>query len=189
MIFTPEMDLRIRQLYTPPYIRGQVAQQARQWKCGTSDIVRRRNQLEIPSLITPKPRKTWTQQEIIIVKENPHLSNNELRIALQRNGYERKQSAVQSFRLRSGWRSKLERDEISVGYTAQELAQIMGVQNKTVLRWIKSGELKARAEGGIQRCGCWRIKPSAVKQFMINYVHRWNPGSIDKFWLVETLTS
>jgi hypothetical protein len=186
--FTQEQDRRIQQLYTPPYVRGLVAQQARKWQCKINDIVNRREQLGLSALLTAEPRNPWTKVEIEILKQHPHLSHKAMRLLLRRNGYERTPTAIRSYRSRLGWRSRLELDEITVGYSAHGLAQILGVENCTVIRWIKSGELKATAEPGEQRCVCYRIKPSAVRRFLMDYLHRWEPRKVDKYWLVDILT-
>lgn len=188
MLFTPEHDAKIRELYTPPYVRGRIAHQARRWNCKVNDIVHRRDQLGIQALCPQGTRKPWGADEIELLNQNPHLTHHDLRLLMRRNGFERTANAIQILRFRQGWRNQVERDEVTAGYTCNGLADLMGVSSRTVWRWIKQGQLKAKKEGGDQRCDCYRIAAKSVRHFMQNYISLWEPGKVDKYWLMDILT-
>lgn len=93
-----------------------------------------------------------------------------------------------NFRFRDGWRFRVERDDMTVGYSAKGLAELLGVDATTVLRWIRQGFLKATQEGGQeQHCAFFRIQPKHLYLFLVDYVHYWEPAKADKYWLMDIL--
>lgn len=188
MNFTCEQDQRIRELYQPPYVRGKIAQQARQWNCKCSQVTHRARQLGVKHLLQRQSVRRWTKPEILLVRQNAHLTHEQLSQLLASSGYTRTSHAIDAFRFREGWRSGCERDEMTVGYTSQGLAKILGVWNSTVLRWIRLGWLKAQPEGGKEHCATYRIHHQELYKFLVTYVHYWNPAKVDKYWLIDVLT-
>lgn len=189
MNFTPEHDQRIRELYTPPYVRGLISAQARAWGCPCGHVTHRARQLGLTKLSQVGPQRRWTRQEIQLARKNAHMTHGQLRRVLANEGYERSLNAIENFRLRDGWRSHCERDEMTVGYTALGLSHILGVDNTTVIRWIRLGLLKAQTEGGVgDQCARYRIRHHELYEFMVNQVHYWEPAKVDKYWLIDVLT-
>lgn len=190
MNFTDEQEARIRELYTPPYVRGLITQQAHEWGCKVGCITHRAKQLGLAKLSWNGSTRRWTGEEIRIIREHAHRTIQEVRRALADAGFLRSLHAIDCFRLRDGWRSRVERDGGNVGYSAIGLAQLMGVDPATVTRWIRQGLLKAKKEGGTaSRCATYRIQPRGLRQFMTQHVHYWEPAKADKYWLIDVLTS
>lgn len=73
-------------------------------------------------------------------------------------------------------------------YSGNELERVMGVDHRTISRWISRGMLFARARrdkhGVILR---WEIRRKALREFMIAHPAEWHPGKCDRYWLVEIL--
>lgn len=189
MEFTPEMDARIVELYTEPLIRGSIAAQARVWKCKGNQINYRANQLQLIPTSRKKNSQRWTTKEIELLRSMAHLTHKKISSLFSDMGYQRTPDAIETFRIRDGWRARIEHNEIAVGYTAKGLAEIMGVDPKTIQRWIRLKYLKAQSEGGDIRIGFYRIKPKAIQRFLTNYIHYVDLTKIDKYWLIDILTS
>lgn len=189
MNFTDEQEARIRELYTPPYVRGLIAQQARDWGCQVGVITHHARKLGLAKLSWNTATKRWTAQEIQLVRKNAHRTHLEVQRALAVGGFHRSINAIEGFRLRDGWRSRCERDEMTVGYTGMGLAQILGVEPTTVNRWIRQGLLKAHQEGGTGKGVVYRIQPPALYEFLTKHIHYWEPAKADKYWLIDVLTS
>jgi transposase-like protein len=190
MHFTPEMEARIVELYTPPYVRGAIAAQARDWGCSTASVCHRARGLGLSPMAQQGGYPRWTPEEIRLLRQMPTLTHREASHALAKAGYSRTMESVMNFRLRDGWRSRVERDEMAVGYSAKGLANLLGVDATTVLRWIRQGLLKAtREEGTEKRCAFYRVQPKHLYDFLTQYVHYWEPAKVDKCWLMDVLTS
>jgi transposase-like protein len=190
MHFTPEMEARIVELYTPPYVRGAIAAQARDWGCSTASVCHRARGLGLSPMAQQGGYPRWTPEEIRLLRQMPTLTHREASHALAKAGYSRTMESVMNFRLRDGWRSRVERDEMAVGYSAKGLANLLGVDATTVLRWIRQGLLKAtREEGTEKRCAFYRVQPKHLYDFLTQYVHYWEPAKVDKYWLMDVLTA
>lgn len=189
MTFTDTMLQRIRELYEPPYVRGVIAQQAREWGCPCSHITHQARKLGLKQLSWNVGSRRWSTDEIQLMRRNPHYTNQAMANALQRQGFHRTANAVYLFRLRDGWNRTLERDEATVGYSAKGLSELMGVDPTTVVRWVRLGWLKGMCEGGSDiRCSSYRIQPKDLVRFLKHYIHYWEPGKADKYWLMDILT-
>lgn len=190
MHFTPEMEARIVELYTPPYVRGVIAAQAREWGCSTASVSHRARCLGLAPMAQQGGHHRWTADEIRLLRKMSTLTHREASHALAKAGYSRTMESIMNFRFRDGWRFRVERDEMAVGYSAKGLATLMGVDAVTVLRWIRQGMLKATQEGGQEKhCASYRIQPKNLYDFLTQHVHYWEPAKVDKYWLMDVLTS
>ncbi|MDR9502676.1 MAG: hypothetical protein RI601_12865, partial [Desulfurivibrionaceae bacterium] len=103
------------------------------------------------------------------------------------NGHQRSATAIAVKRVR------LKCDTIDIdNYTATQLAGELGVDIKTVTRWIEKGWLTATrkgtkrtaAQGGDQ----WHIKRKHIREFIIESIGIIDIRKVDKVWLVDILT-
>lgn len=190
MEFTPEMDARIVEMYTPPYIIGLISTQARAWQCNIGFITRRAKQLNLTPISHQRSVRRWKTEEILLLRKMPNLTHKEASHALHKSGYHRTPDAIAGFRFRDGWKASIERDESIVGYSAEGLAEILCVDPRTVQRWIRLKFLKAKKEGGNDktRVAYYRIQPKQVQDFLKDYVHYVDLSKIDKYWLINILT-
>lgn len=139
--------------------------------------------------ISPRFRESaWSEAEIALVAEQAHRRPSFLRALLKRNGFVRSETAI-AVKLK-----RIEADREDPDHcTATGLAGIMGVDAKTVSGWIAKGWLTASrrgtervaAQGGDQ----WWIDRRHIARFIVENVAAINFCKVDKFWLVELLTT
>ncbi len=188
MIFTEEQDQRIVELYqNENYMRGAVAKQAKEWGCRSSDLHHRMLKLRSTMQDGRPLRSCWLHEEMKVLETCNHKTHKEAQQLLKKAGYQRSVEAIKSFRYRLGWTARCERDEIATGFSANQLAGLLHVHTATVVRWIKKGYLKATEEGGIKQPRAFRVMPKDLKTFLIKNIHLWEPGNVDKYWLMDIL--
>ncbi len=185
MNFTADMDARVKELYTPPYVRGAIVRQARAWNVKVEFISRRARELHLQPISNARGSRQWTMDEIMLLRSVPHKNNQEASLYLKKKGYPRSKDACSSFRLRDGWRASVERDPSDIGYSANAVAELLGVNHGTIVRFIRMGYIKAKQASN----GIYRVLPRNLYEFMINHAHRWEPAKCDKYWLVDFLTN
>jgi hypothetical protein len=187
-VFTPEMDERIKEIYTPPYVRGLVVQQARAWGIKTEYVTHRARALGFNPLSWSIASKKWSAEEVRLLRSVPHKNSREASQYLKRKGYRRTPDACSTFRLRDGWKASKERDPTDIGYSAKAVAELIGVEPGTILRFIRLGYISAKRD--MQEQGvAHRISQKSLYEFMVNHVHRWEPAKADKYWLIDFLTN
>lgn len=77
-------------------------------------------------------------------------------------------------------------------FTAQSASDLLGVQQSTVIRWVKKGWLHAIRENHRKYSDDprhWKITRADLRKFMIENVAEWarSWARIDPFWLVDIL--
>lgn len=143
-------------------------------------------------LITPRFKEMpWTDAELELAAAHAGKTPKTIRKIMMSKGFVRTETAIMV---------KLKRTGIGTGrngddnhYTATGLSKILGVDNKTVTRWIINGLMKAtkrgtartEAQGGDE----WWIHRRDVRTFIVGNVHAVDFRKLDKFWLVDLLTS
>lgn len=129
----------------------------------------------------------WTDAEQKLLERYGHLAPSGIRRKLAAAGFFRSVAAIQI---------KLTRDRIKRnldGYSANSLANALGVDVHKVLTWIRRGLLRAERRGTdrteMQGGDTWWIADRAVRHFVLN-----SPGEIDlarveKMWFLDLLTA
>ena len=129
----------------------------------------------------------WSQAEIDIVLEAPHLGPRVLQRRLKKAGFERSEVAIVSTITRAGI-STTDPDH----YTANGLAKAFGVDVKVVTSWITKGWLHAKRRGTArveeQGGDQWWINRRNIKEFVKTSVQVIDFRKLDKVWLVDLLT-
>lgn len=138
-------------------------------------------------LVTPRFKEPdWTDEETTIVSDAAHKSPKALRGMLKRRGFERTETAI-IIKLKRLGCTREDPDH----YTAAGLAGLMGIDTKTVTRWIEKGWLKADRRGtertAIQGGDQWWIHRRAVRRFIVENVAVVDLRKVDKFWAVDLL--
>ena len=185
MNFTADMDARIKELYTPPYVRGAIVRQAKVWGIKVEFISRRARELHLQPISNVRGTRQWSIGEILTLRSIPHKNHQEASLHLKKKGYHRSPAACSSFRLRDGWRASVERDPGDIGYSANAVADLLGVDQGTIVRSIRMGYIKAKQASN----GIYRVLPRNLYEFMVNHAHRWEPAKCDKYWLIDFLTN
>jgi transposase-like protein len=134
-----------------------------------------------------RPRRDWTPEE----EEYLELHYGTMTIATIAMKLQRRGSDVQ----RKATEMALRR--FDDGYTAQSLAEALGVSNVTVINWIGKGWLRAekrrstpKRKGGISSDDgfeAYYITDRSVRSFIINHRERVVPTQENWHWLVDVL--
>lgn len=129
----------------------------------------------------------WSASEIELLHAHAHKTPSVIERIFRAKGYARTATAI---------RVQIKRIGADTGdpnhYTARGLGLLMGVDAKTVTRWIEKGMLSASrretarvtAQGGDE----WWISRQQVRRFVIENVAAVDFRKVDKVWLVELLT-
>jgi len=75
------------------------------------------------------------------------------------------------------------------GYTANSLAQALGVDNHKITRWVELGLIKACSRHTQRRADMYLITDSSVKEFLVNYPTELDLRRADPVWLVDLLAN
>ncbi|MFV0623773.1 hypothetical protein ACBY01_07160 [Sphingomonas sp. ac-8] len=123
----------------------------------------------------------WTTAEDDILRSFAGKMPSTAVAALKRAGYRRTETAVvvRSKRLHI---SRVPEDSFS----ATELAQLFGVDGKAVTSWIEKGWLKATRASDAAGSP-YRIKPAAIRTFIMDNVSLLKLGRVDPHWFVDLL--
>jgi len=130
----------------------------------------------------------WTEAELDIVRNAPHLSPETLKRHLAHAGFERTCTAI-VIKLK-----RLHADRQDPNHcTANALAGFMGVDPHTVTSWIAKGLLTAKYRGNKQirpddqqRDYHW-IAYVDVRTFIVQYPAHIDIRKVDKFWFIDLL--
>lgn len=175
---TDFIDAQIRRAYQNPR-RGAIAEVSARVGRSCGYVQRRAIQL---GLIGPRFKApSWTEPEIEILRQSNHLAPEGVRDRLKRAGYHRTITAVMTKRKTLGLRQD------RAGYSAYELAGLMGVTPAVVNRWIARGMLRAK-RSATEKGGVWVITDRAVRDLVIQYTAEVDIRKPDKWWFVGVLT-
>jgi hypothetical protein len=131
----------------------------------------------------------WTKEEMEILDKTHHMTLQQIKRRLARRGYHRTEAAIGVKRSRN----QLSVINSSNAYSASGLAQLMGVSQIVVIRWIRLGLIDATPSGATvdERSGGpgdrWLISPKAVRHFIITHTAQVDLTGADRFWLVDLL--
>lgn len=123
----------------------------------------------------------WTPQEQAVLAEFSHLSLNTLRGKLRALGTSRTENAIE-VRLKKLKLSRVNHDV----YCATDLARLMGMTPKTVMRWIHSCDLKAtRTPGSTAEAPHFRITRRALREWIAAHPVEVDLRRVDKYWFID----
>lgn len=189
--FTPEQDEEIRKAYAEQVnMRRAVIVRALAEKFGVPRWRVSRHALALGLLAVMRGvenTRFWSEKEKEIVRANTHITLSNIRKKLKKAGFDRSENAIKIFILRNiGQKPKGH-------YSATSLAKLLGIDSHTIARWIRQRILKARHVGTMRKPqqggDSWEIGSEDVREFLIKYVALVDFRKLDKFWLVELLTS
>lgn len=192
-VFTPEMDEAIRAAYRNQVgmTRGQVCTPLAE-KLGLPRwrVSKRALALGLVSAVAPRqyPKtKSWTDAEKEIVGKYAAATLSHIGLKLGEAGFHRSQNAIKIYINRTLGPKPKE------NYSSRALARLLGIDDHAVTRWIHEGWLKASKAGtartSLQGGDMYVVRPIDVREFVIEHVALIYFRKLDKFWLVELLTS
>lgn len=185
---TPEMDQAIRAEYAGTRV-GIGRRIAQRFNVDPGWVKTRARQLGL-TRSTQRYLSPWTAEEDEIIEEM-HDRGGVRFVAnqLKKAGYARSHHAIlcRVHHLGLRWKSR----EV---YNAGEVAAAMGVDSKTITRWIGFGYLKARKSNVSdfhqeEEPHNWLIKPTDIRRFLVEHVARYRLATCDRFWFVAMLSN
>jgi hypothetical protein len=131
----------------------------------------------------------WTEAEDELIQEIAFKGLRAIQLNLKRRGFSRSEAAIKVRLIRLGASASTKADPNH--YTATGLAQLLGVDPKTPVAWIRRGLLKAKrhgttrtdAQGGDE----WWIARRDVRQFVIENAAVIDLRKVEKFWFIDLL--
>lgn len=139
-------------------------------------------------LVAPRFREApWSEAEVDILEQHAHRSLPVIRRILERAGYRRTETAISVKRKRVG-ASQVDPNQ----YSAHALSQLMGVDGKTVTRWIEKCGLPAKRRGtertAEQGGDMWSISRRSLRTWIAENAAHVDLRKVDKFWFIDLMS-
>jgi len=129
----------------------------------------------------------WSEPELEVLARFAWMCDERLRLKLKAAGYTRTATAIHL---------KLKRMAFKDGtgfYSANSLAQALGIDPHAVTRWISSGHLKATfrgtARGERQKGDIYLIRENDVRRFVVEHPSDIDLRKVDQLWFLDMLTN
>src|SRR5208337_596447 len=185
-IFTDQIDQLIREIYlnhrdakTLPGIRllaKRVGMPHWALKKGARELGLARTK-ELP----------WSEPELAILSRHAWMSDERIRLKLKAAGYSRTVTGIH-LKLK---RMRFKHD--GSFYSANGLAQALGIDSHAVTRWIKGGHLKAKVRGTArteqQNGDIYLIHEKDVRRFILEHPTDIDLRKVDQLWFLDLITS
>jgi len=185
-VFTSEIDQLIKEVYlrnpgakTRPGIRMLAR------KVGIPHWALKKRARELG--LTRTKEKPWSEPELEILARYAWMSDERIRLKLKAVGYSRTVTGI-NLKLR---RMKFKHD--SSFYSANGLAQALGIDSHVVSRWIRCGRLKAKlrgtARGERQNGDIYLIRERDVRRFILEHPTEIDLRKVDQLWFLDLITN
>src|SRR5208283_674945 len=129
----------------------------------------------------------WGERELEILAGYAWMSDERIRLKLKAAGYPRTVTAIH-LKLK---RMRFKHD--ASFYSANGLAQALGIDSHAVTRWIKSGHLKAKLRGTartVQQNGdIYLIHEKDVRRFILEHPSDIDLRKVDQLWFLDLITN
>ncbi len=185
-LFTDQIDQLIREIYlihpgatTRPSIRMLAK------KVGIPHWALKKRARELGLARTKE--LPWSEPELQILARYAWMSDERIRLKLKAAGYSRTVTGIH-LKLR---RMKFKHDPSF--YSANGLAQALGIDSHAVSRWIKRGYLRAQLRGtarGEQQNGdIYLIREKDIRRFIVEHPTDIDLRKVDQLWFLDLLTN
>jgi len=176
----PHTDEQIRRFYSAPIKRGSQRPFAKSIGKPPWYVRRRASELGV---IVPRLRELpWSKEEIRILEANAGLGPVAVRKRLNRAGFIRSATGIEIKRKRLGLHAADERELAGI-YTAKAIADGVGCNLTTVLRWINLGQLPASRRNGVDTASAhWDIHKKDFQRFLATYHQAIDLRKVDREW-------
>lgn len=183
--FTPAMDEEIRRVYLHEVGMGRrpvVRSLAEKIGVPAWRVKKRALALDVvPTVVKRAKEPEWCDEEKAIVRENATFTIGNIRRKLSAAGYTRSDNAIKI------WINRHIGPKPKGNYSARDLGALFGLDEHSVITWIRKGFLKAERRGTNRSNDIWDIRPEDVKAFVIEHVEILDFRKLDRFFLVELL--
>jgi hypothetical protein len=129
----------------------------------------------------------WSERELEVLARNAWMGDERIRLKLKAAGYARTVTAIH-LKLK---RMRFKHD--GSFYSANGLAQALGIDSNAVTRWIKSGHLKAKRRGTArteqQNGDMYLIHEKDVRRFILEHPTDIDLRKVDQLWFLDLLTN
>ena len=129
----------------------------------------------------------WSEAELEVIARYAWMSDERIRLKLKAAGFARTATGIHL---------KLKRMRFKHGpgfYSANGLAQALGIDSHAVARWIKRGHLKAQprgtARGERQNGDIYLIREKDVRQFILRHPTDIDLRKVDQLWFLDLITN
>jgi hypothetical protein len=185
-IFTDQIDQFIREFYwSRPDSKTRPGIRLLAKKLGIPHWALKKHARELGLARTKE--SAWSEPELEILARCAWMSDERLRLKLKAAGYARTATAI---------RLKLKRMAYKKGgdfYSAQSLAQALGIDAHAVARWINHGRLKASlrgtARGERQNGDIYLIREKDVRRFVLEHPSEIDLRKVDQLWFLDVVTN
>lgn len=142
-------------------------------------------------LVVPRFKEAvWTEDEVDLLERNAHKSAAVIERIFRKHGYSRTATSITVKRKRLALGVTVSRQAVGL-YSANQVATLMGVDAKTVTRWINLGMLKASrrpsariaAQGGEG----FEINAAALRKFIVDNPNSVDLRKVDRLWFIGLL--
>jgi len=128
----------------------------------------------------------WSEAELAILSRYAWMSDERIRLKLKAEGYTRTVTGIH-LKLK---RMRFKHD--GSFYSANSLAQALGIDPHAVTRWIKSGHLKAKlrgtARGPLQNGDAYVIQEKDIRRFILEHPTEIDLRKVDQLWFLDLIT-
>lgn len=142
--------------------------------------------LVVPWLKDP----VWTDEEYELLDVHSHKSPTVISRIFAQQGYKRTATAIQLARKRQSLGVTACR-QASGRYSANQVAGLMGVDSKTVTRWInrKMLEAKRRGTARVQSQGGdeFEVTTVALRKFIVTFPEHVDLRKVERFWFIQLM--
>jgi DNA-binding transcriptional regulator YdaS (Cro superfamily) len=149
-----------------------------------------RRALELGLRQPTKKEPPWTDAELELLESLSHHTLEVIRRKMAVKGFRRSTTAIAVKVKREGI-SLRESREISGIYSATGLARLLGVDAKTVTRWIQVEQLPAARAGtartAVQGGDEWRIKAKDLRRWIGEHARLVDVRKVSRDWFIDLL--
>ena len=183
---TPEIEKALSRIYSDPieHRSGALNRLSARLAIPSWRLGRWARDLGLYQIVRKQP--DWSPRELALLEANAHLGLDRIALKLRKAGFTRTATAIQL---------KMKRDRIEPDrevYTARQVAIGLGVDAKTMTRWIALGRIRAFKKGTrrteLQGGDHWLVSAGALRRFVAENLGEIHLGKVDKAWFVSLLT-
>ena len=129
----------------------------------------------------------WSERELEILARYAWMSDERIRLKLKAAGCLRTATGIHLKLKRMGFKHD------GSFYSANGLAQALGIDSHAVARWIKSGHLKAKLRGTArteqQNGDIYLILEKDVRRFILSHPTDIDLRKVDQLWFLDLITN
>ncbi len=185
-IFTDQIDQLVREIYLDaPSAKSRPGIRLLAKKVGMPHWALKKRARELGLARTKE--QPWSEPELEILARYAWMSDERIRLKLKAAGYARTVTGIH-LKLK---RMRFKHD--GSFYSANGLAQALGIDSHAVTRWIKSGHLKAKLRGTArteqQNGDSYLIQEKDVRRFILEHPTDIDLRKVDQLWFLDLITN